>query len=185
MLSLITDRFEVIVADIDERAIERRIEEEGMQTLKVSEYLAEVKAKAVLDQLDEGEGRNAIVIGADTSVILGDTIFGKPEDRDDAVRMLSAMSGRAHVVATGVALLTADTKRVFTVETEVEFNAFDEYQENLISEYCDGRSPYDKAGSYGIQDKGVLLIKEIRGDYSNVVGLPVARLARELSDMVK
>lgn len=185
LLSLVTDDFEIITADIDERAAEIRMEEEGVPANKVSERLAEIKAEAVFDSLTEEEKDNSIVIGADTSVILDDVIYGKPEDREDAVRMLSSMSGRAHVVATGVALFTRSSKRVFTEETRVEFNALDDYQKTLISEYCDSRSPFDKAGAYGIQDKGALLIKGIDGDYSNVVGLPVARLARELAIMVK
>jgi len=185
LLSLVTDDFEIITADIDERAAEIRMEEDGVPANKVSERLAEIKAEAVFDSLTEEEKDIFIVIGADTSVILDDVIYGKPEDREDAVRMLSSMSGRAHVVATGVALFTRSSKRVFTEETRVEFNALDDYQKTLISEYCDSRSPFDKAGAYGIQDKGALLIKGIDGDYSNVVGLPVARLARELAIMVK
>jgi septum formation protein len=185
LLSLVTDRFEIITADIDERAAEIRMEEEGVPALKVSERLAEIKAKAVFDSLTEKEREEAVVIGADTSVILDDVIYGKPADRTDAERMLSSMSGKTHVVATGVALFSGKEKRTFTEETRVEFNELDDYQKELISAYCDSRSPFDKAGAYGIQDKGALLIKRIDGDYSNVVGLPVARLARELSVMVK
>lgn len=185
LLSLVTDKFDVIVADIDERAFEIRMEEEGVPALKVSEHLAELKAKAVFDTLDDSEKENTIVIGADTSVILDDVIYGKPADREDAVRMLSNLSGRVHVVATGVALFAGTEKRTFTEETSVEFNALDDYQKTLISDYCDSGSPYDKAGGYGIQDMGSLLVKKIDGDYPNVVGLPVARLARELSIMVK
>jgi septum formation protein len=185
LLSLVTDKFDVIVADIDERAFEIRMEEEGVPALKLSEHLAELKAKAVFDTLDESEKKNTIVIGADTSVILDDVIYGKPADREDAVRMLSNLSGRVHVVATGVALFAGTEKRTFTEETSVEFNALDDYQKTLISDYCDSGSPYDKAGGYGIQDMGALLVKGISGDYANVVGFPVARLARELSNMVK
>lgn len=185
LLSLVTDKFDVIVADIDERAFEIRMEEEGVPALKVSEHLAELKAKAVFDTLVDSEKENTIVIGADTSVILDDVIYGKPADREDAVRMLSNLSGRVHVVATGVALFAGTEKRTFTEETSVEFNALDDYQKTLISDYCDSGSPYDKAGGYGIQDMGSLLVKKIDGDYPNVVGLPVARLARELSIMVK
>ena len=185
LLSLVTDDFVIMTADIDERAAEMQMEAEGTPALKVSERLALIKAEAVFDLLTEEERNDSIVIGADTSVILDDVIYGKPADRDDAVRMLSSMSGRTHIVATGVALLSGKEKRIFTEETRVEFNALDDYQKALISEYCDSRSPFDKAGAYGIQDKGALLIKRIDGDYSNVVGLPVARLARELSVMVK
>ena len=184
MLSLITKEFTVVTADVDERAAEIKMEEEGTPALKVSEHLAEIKAKAVFDSLSEEEKENSIVIGADTSVILGDVIYGKPEDREDAVRMLSSMCGKEHVVATGVALFAGAKKNVFTEETRVEFYRLDEFQSKLISDYCDSGSPYDKAGSYGIQDMGALLIKRIDGDYSNVVGLPVARLARELANLL-
>lgn len=185
MLSLVTDRFEIITADIDERSAEIKMKEDGVPALKVSEHLAGIKAEAVFGMLSEEEKDNSVVIGADTSVILDDVIYGKPENREEAVRMLSSMSGRVHVVATGVALFAKDERRFFTEETRVEFNALDEYQKALISAYCDSGSPYDKAGGYGIQDEGALLIKGIDGDYSNVVGLPVARLARELAVMVK
>jgi septum formation protein len=184
LLSLITKEFTVVTADVDERAAEIKMEEEGTPALKVSEHLAEIKAKAVFDSLSEEEKENSIVIGADTSVILGDVIYGKPEDREDAVRMLSSMCGKEHVVATGVALFAGSKKNVFTEETRVEFYRLDEFQSKLISDYCDSGSPYDKAGSYGIQDMGALLIKRIDGDYSNVVGLPVARLARELANLL-
>ena len=184
MLSLVIKDFAVITADVDERAAEIKMEEEGTPALKVSEHLAEIKAKAVFDSLSEEEKENSIVIGADTSVILGDVIYGKPEDREDAIRMLSSMCGKEHVVATGVALFAGSKKHVFTEETRVEFYRLDEFQSKLISDYCDSGSPYDKAGSYGIQDMGALLIKRIDGDYSNVVGLPVARLARELANLL-
>ena len=185
MLSLITNKFEVITVDVDERAAEIRMEEEGVPALKVSEGLAELKAKAVFDQLTDSEKQDTIVIGADTSVVLDNVIFGKPADRDEAVKMLSLLSGHTHVVATGVAVFSGNEMKRFTEETQVEFNALDEYQKSLISDYCDSGSPYDKAGGYGIQDQGALLVKCINGDYSNVVGLPVRTLARELYNMVK
>ena len=185
LLSLVTDRFDVKVADIDERAFEIKMEEEGVPALKVSENLARLKAEAVFDLLSESEKENTVVIGADTSVILDDVIYGKPEDRDDAIRMLSNLSGRVHVVATGVALISGAAVKTFTEETKVEFNPLDQYQQALISDYCDTGSPFDKAGGYGIQDMGALLVKKIDGDYPNVVGLPVSILARELAIMVK
>ena len=185
MLSLVTDDFEVITVDVDERSAEIKMEEEGVPALKVSEGLAFLKASAVFDSLSVAEKENAIVIGADTSVVLDNIIFGKPENKEDAVRMLSLLSGKTHVVATGVAIFSGSQTKVFTEETKVEFNALDDYQKELIDAYCDSGSPYDKAGGYGIQDKGALLVKYINGDYSNVVGLPVPRLARELYNMVK
>ena len=185
LLSLVTDKFEVLTADIDERAAEIRIEEEGVPALRVSEHLAEIKAQAVYDSLTDEEKENSIVIGADTSVILDNIIFGKPSDREEAVRMLSLLSGHTHTVATGVSIFEGANKKTFTEETLVEFNELDDYQRKLISDYIDTGSPFDKAGGYGIQDMGALLVKRIDGDYANVVGFPVSRLARELSNMLK
>lgn len=185
LLSLVTDNFEVLTADVDERAAEIKMEEDGVPALRVSEHLAEIKAKAVYDTLTEEEKENSIVIGADTSVILDNIIFGKPADREEAVNMLSLLSGHTHVVATGVCVFAGQKKLVFTEETRVEFNVLDDYQKALIEAYIDTGSPFDKAGGYGIQDMGALLVKGIDGDYANVVGFPVSRLARELSNMVK
>lgn len=185
MLSLVTDNFEVLTADVDERAAEIKMEEDGVPALKVSEHLAEIKAGAVYDSLSDEEKENSIVIGADTSVILDNIIFGKPTGREEAVNMLSMLSGHTHVVATGVAVFEGSNKKTFTEETRVEFNELDDYQRKLISDYIDTGSPFDKAGGYGIQDMGALLVKRIDGDYANVVGFPVSRLARELSNMVK
>ena len=185
LLSLVTDNFEVLTADVDERAAEIEMEEDGVPALRVSEHLAEIKAKAVYDTLTEEEKENSIVIGADTSVILDNIIFGKPADREEAVNILSLLSGHTHVVATGVCVFAGQKKLVFTEETRVEFNVLDDYQKALIEAYIDTGSPFDKAGGYGIQDMGALLVKGIDGDYANVVGFPVSRLARELSNMVK
>jgi septum formation protein len=185
LLSLVTDNFEVLTADVDERAAEIKMEEDGVPALRVSEHLAEIKAKAVYDTLTEEEKENSIVIGADTSVILDNIIFGKPANREEAVNMLSLLSGHTHVVATGVCIFDGQEKLVFTEETRVEFNELDDYQKALIEAYIDTGSPFDKAGGYGIQDMGALLVKGINGDYANVVGFPVSRLARELSNMVK
>ncbi len=185
MLFLVTDKFEVRTAEVDERSAEIKMEEDGVPALKVSEGLAMLKAKAVFDSLSDEEKENTVVIGADTSVVLDNIIFGKPATREEAVNMLSLLSGKTHVVATGVAVFAGSGSKVFTEETKVEFNPPDSYQKSLIEAYCDSGSPYDKAGGYGIQDEGALLVRCINGDYSNVVGLPVPRLARELHDMLK
>lgn len=184
LLSLITDDFEIITREVDERSAEIDMENKGTPAILVSEGLALLKAKAVFDELPEEEKKNVLVIGADTSVILDDEIFGKPKDKEDAVRMLTALSGRKHVVATGVALITYETVKCFTEETLVEFYECDRYQKDLIERYCSSDEPYDKAGAYGIQNNGALLVKKIDGDFSNVVGLPVPRLAREIESVI-
>ena len=178
LMSLIVNDFDIETADVDERGIEESLM--GSNVLKVSEALALAKAEAVFaSHKDE----DVIVIGCDTSVILDNEIMGKPNGRDDAVRMLTELSGNTHIVATGVAVVTKDKTITFTESAEVIFNPLDDYQRSLIQRYCDTDDPYDKAGSYGIQNGGALLVQGIRGDFFTVVGLPAARLARVLSEL--
>ena len=184
MLSLITNDFEIITKEVDERSAEIEMENNGTPALRVSEGLALLKSKAVFDELPEDEKNQVLVIGADTSVILDDEIFGKPVDKEDAISMLTRLSGRKHVVATGVALITSEKTKCFTEETLVEFFELDQYQKDLIERYCSSDEPYDKAGAYGIQNGGALLVRKIDGDFSNVVGLPVPRLAREIESVI-
>ena len=178
LMSLIVNDFDIETADVDERGIEESLM--GSNALKVSEALALAKAEAVFaSHKDE----DVAVIGCDTSVILDNVIMGKPNGRDDAVRMLTELSGNTHIVATGVAVVTKDKTITFTESAEVIFNPLDDYQRSLIQRYCDTDDPYDKAGSYGIQNGGALLVQGIRGDFFTVVGLPAARLARVLSEL--
>lgn len=134
------------------------------------EMLAEQKAKDVFSRYPE-----AVVIAADTVVALGDTILGKPADDEDAFNMLSTLSGKTHTVYTGVCIMSADKSEVFHCATEVEFYTLTEKE---ILDYIATKEPCDKAGAYGIQGKGSLLVKGIRGDYFNVVGLPLAETVR-------
>jgi len=178
LMNLIVSGFDVETADIDERAIEESLA--GTDALKVSETLALAKAEAIYNGHKDDD---VVVIGCDTSVILGNEIMGKPANREEAVRMLTELSGNTHIVATGVAVVSAKGTTVFTEAAEVEFNPLDEYQERLIQRYCDSDDPYDKAGAYGIQNGGALLVQGIRGDFFTVVGLPVSRLARVLEEL--
>ncbi|MBQ4190483.1 MAG: Maf family protein, partial [Clostridiales bacterium] len=113
-----------------------------------------------------------------------DVIYGKPESKEDAKRMLTNLSGRKHVVATGVSLVFEGGEKRFTDVSLVEFYPLDDYQKNVIERYIESGDPMDKAGAYGIQSGGALLVRGIEGDFLNVVGLPVARLARELSSVI-
>ena len=184
MLSLITEDFTVRLADIDERALENDLEQRHVPACQVSEELASAKAKAVFEMLEPELKADSVVIGADTSVILDDVIYGKPETKEDATRMLTNLSGRKHVVATGVSLVFEGGEKRFTDVSLVEFYPLDDYQKNVIERYIESGDPMDKAGAYGIQSGGALLVKGIEGDFLNVVGLPVARLARELSSVI-
>ncbi len=126
------------------------------------------KARAVARGCPAG----AWVLGADTVVVAGDEVLGKPRDREDGRRMLRLLSGRTHQVVTGVALVEAPAGRqaVFCTETAVAFRPLDEA---WIEGYLDSGEPMDKAGAYGIQGRGALLVAGIQGSYTNVVGLPL------------
>lgn len=166
LLGIITNEFKVLPSGVEE------IIPDGLENTKVPEYLAKIKAQDIAK-----DHPDAIVIGADTSVILGDEILGKPKNRQDAFNMLSMLSGNTHLVVTGCAIIKGDKVDSFSVVSEVEFF---ELTEDEINTYLDTDEPYDKAGSYGIQAKGALLVKEIRGDYFNIVGLPIGELNRHL-----
>ena len=145
---------------------------EGMPVEMAAAYLADLKASTAAKIFPE-----SLIIGCDTVVLLGDEIMGKPKDREDAHRMLRALSGQTHSVLTGCSLYYGKQTTVFTTETLVTFYPLSDAE---IEAYLDTGEPFDKAGAYGIQGKGSLLVKEIEGDYFNVVGLPVAGLSRQL-----
>lgn len=166
LLSLAVKDFEIIPSKIPE------IVPDGLEVEKHSEYLARLKANDIAKDF-----KNAVVIGADTSVILGNEILGKPRDREDAKRMLKMLSGNIHKVITGCAVVKNGVCDSFSVTTEVEFLGLTDKE---IEDYLNTDEPYDKAGSYGIQGLGGLFVNSIKGDYFNVVGLPVAHLKRFL-----
>lgn len=121
---------------------------------------------------------NALVLGADTIVVLDGQILGKPKDADDAVDMLTALSGREHEVTTVVALMiNGQDADIFSETTKVQFRQLTAAD---IAGYVATGEPFDKAGAYGIQGLGGLLVQSIKGCYYNVVGLPMPRLAEEL-----
>lgn len=163
--------------------------------------LSRQKAVDIWEQLSGGQGQNPdadqeqiseetqepnlngkrqlelLVIGADTVVCCEGKILGKPHSREAAAEMLTALQGRSHEVYTGVTLYSQSETVTFFECTQVEFYPMTEVE---ISEYIDSKEPMDKAGAYGIQGLGARFVKGIRGDYNNVVGLPVGRLYQEL-----
>jgi len=140
------------------------------------EELALRKAQAVLPLLEDPCAQ--VVVGSDTVVAIDGKVLGKPRDREDCLEMLRALSGREHVVHTGVALLLGERRRVFRETALVEFWPL---SPDEMAWYAGTEEPYDKAGGYGVQGLGSLLVKGIRGDYYTVMGLPVSRLWRELA----
>jgi septum formation protein len=120
---------------------------------------------------------DSVVIGADTIVVIDDEVLGKPVEVGVAIEMLRKLSGRIHTVITGVSIIGPGYEDTFFSETEVEFFPLSEEQ---IKKYVDSKVALDKAGAYGIQDKGALFIKGIVGDYYTVMGLPIARVYQSL-----
>lgn len=146
---------------------------------EVAIHIAKNKALAVQQKLtEETNGNEYTIIAADTIVVLENKIIGKPVDRNDAIKILSDLSAKTHKVITGVCILTGDSNIEFSEETEVEFH---ELSLRQIEYYVDNYKPYDKAGSYAIQEWiGVVGVKSIKGDFYNVMGLPVSKVARLL-----
>lgn len=143
---------------------------------KPVEYFAERLARAKADQVAK-EYPDELVIGCDTIVVLDGEVLGKPENKQHAFEMLRRLSGNTHKVITGVAMRQGEKTASFSEMTEVTFYQLTDEE---ITEYIDTNEPFDKAGGYGIQGQGCLLVKKINGDYYNVVGLPVSKLSREL-----
>ena len=152
---------------IDESAFD------GLEARELVATLSREKAQWIARQLD-GE---TLVIGADTVVVRDGAALGKPKDAEDAVAMLLSLSGRDHQVCTGVTVCRGDRVLTQVEETQVTFRDLTE-----VRQYVSTGEPMDKAGAYGIQGLGGLLVEGIRGDYSNVVGLPVCRLGQMLKD---
>ncbi len=150
---------------------ERQLPEEAPEDM----VLRLAKEKADAADVDAG----TIVIGADTAVVLGDKVFGKPADRDDALAMLSALSGNVHRVLTGVAIRSANGLQAALSTTEVRFR---EISPDEALAYWQSGEPRDKAGAYAIQGRGGVFVAAISGSYSGVVGLPVFETAALLRD---
>ena len=175
LLSRVVSDFDVRVSHVEE------VVPAGLQPQEVVMHLAKIKAEAVARELRlEQPAQRFAVIGADTVVALDHQIMGKPKDRADCVRMLSALSGREHAVYTGVAVVVDGLTESFYERTAVRFLQLSDEE---INWYASLDEPYDKAGAYGIQGYGSLLVEGICGDYFNVMGLPVASLRRRLLSM--
>ena len=145
---------------------------DGLTPEEIVCYISREKSQAVPSDEEE------IVITADTMVFLDDQRLGKPQDEADALRMLTALQGRRHTVCTGVTVRQGD--RVLT-ESEATGVIFRPAEESELRAYIATGEPMDKAGSYGVQGKGALLVERLEGDFFNVMGLPVLRLSRMLA----
>lgn len=171
LMTLAGFRFDVICADIDEIVPEKALPQEVVMSLALQ------KAQAVAK-----DHRKSAVVGSDTVVALDGKILGKPRSEKEAAEMLRSLSGRIHKVYTGVAIVCGEKVTSFFDETEVEFYPLTDQE---ILDYVATGEPMDKAGAYGIQGRGAVLVKRINGDYFNVMGLPISKVYRELKDCVK
>lgn len=161
--------FEIIIADVDET------NPVGMAGEFVPEFLAQKKANAIV-----ALAQDAIIIAADTVVLLDHHILGKPIDEKHAIEMLHSLQGRIHQVVTGVCMQSASKKISFSVTTEVHFRPMTIAQ---IEHYVNIYKPFDKAGSYAIQEWiGMVGIERINGDYYNVMGLPIGEVVKKLQE---
>lgn len=171
-------------AEIDFEVIVKATDESYPSNLAVEEvpvFIAREKALAVqafAQSAYHAEHQKEIIIAADTVVVLGETIIGKPASREEAIATLTSLSGKEHRVITGVVILHGQKEVAFADITKVWFH---ELTQEQIEFYIDKYQPYDKAGAYGIQDWiGVVGIKAIEGDFYNVMGLPVSRVVQQL-----
>jgi septum formation protein len=159
----------------------------GLSPEQVAIYIARNKAMAiyngVANENQEPSNMKAPVLSADTIVVLDHEIIGKPVDRNDAIKILQKLSGKKHLVITGVVIFYNNTEVAFAAVTEVEFHALNNEQ---ITYYIDNFKPFDKAGAYAIQEWiGAVGVKNINGDFYNVMGLPVSRVLIELQKINK
>ena len=160
--------FDVIIHEIDE------IFPKDLQMEEIPVFLAKLKAEPFAEELDH----DALVITADTIVWIDGQVLGKPENYDHAAKMLRQLSGKKHIVVTGVCLTSKEKQVTFSASTEVWFK---DLSAEEINYYLENYRPYDKAGSYGVQEWiGYVAITRIEGSYFNVMGLPVQRLYEEL-----
>lgn len=171
LLTQIGLKFEVIPSTVEEVIT-------STNSVEVVQELAQQKARDVAEVAGREMAKDSLlVIGADTIVVYEGKILGKPGDKEDAVRMLTMLQGKEHSVYTGVALLSGEQEIVFAEETRVQMCPMTPEE---ILWYVNTGEPMDKAGAYGIQGLCARFVRQIQGDYNNVVGLPVGRIYQEL-----
>lgn len=170
LLGLIFKEFWVMPSDFDESKVPQ-----DMPPNELVMYSSLMKARDVADK-----NPKSLVIGADTVVVVDNTVLGKPRDRADAARMLKLLSGKTHQVYTGISAIFSGEEHSAFECTDVTFSNL---EDEVISRYVSSGEPMDKAGAYAIQGRGAVLIESICGCYFNVVGLPIHRLSTILNKL--
>ena len=167
LFSVLNIPFEVITSNVDEKSVSFVNEEQYVREVAL------LKTRSIAN-----ETTNKVVVGADTIVAFEGRLLHKPQTKEEAIAHLQALSGQTHHVYTAVVIIDEDQKESVLVEkTAVTFKVL---SKSLIEAYVDTKDPFDKAGGYGIQTIGMLLVDKIEGDYNNVVGLPIASLTEHL-----
>ena len=163
-------KFEIQKSDIEEVILENESPESMVVRLAYEKALDVAK-----------NNEDALVIGADTVVVIDDKILGKPKDETEAYNMIKLLSGKTHYVITGFALINLSLNKKI-VDCQISQVTFKELSEATIKDYIQTKESLDKAGAYGIQGYGGLLVKNIQGDYFNIVGLPISKISDCLKD---
>jgi septum formation protein len=172
LLTRIGVEFQVMPSGIDESPTNGESPEDHVRRLAVE------KGKDIAAKVDSG-----FIISADTIVAIDGTILGKPENEDDACRMLGIISGRTHEVYTGYAVIRASDNSVMKTNTVRSHVKIRELEPDEIRDYVDSREPMDKAGAYAVQGIGAGIVESVNGSYTNVVGLPLCELAQDLKEL--
>ena len=177
--------FSIQAAEIDEKRIEAEI-------LKNSEGDFQDTAKKLVGELAARKARvvqkinpRALVVGADTIVVLDKQILGKPADEMAAYQMIKQLAGNTHQVLTGVSIRYRDHEERFVAISTIRFYQWDHQMQREVADYVASGKAIDKAGAYGIQEEAGLWVKWIKGDYNNIVGLPIAKLNKQLGKMLE
>jgi septum formation protein len=177
LLGFLQIPFLVIKSDIEEKSSEKQPE-------KIVVDLARIKGEDVFQKVPP---QDSFVISSDTIVVYEDKIYGKPKDEDDSRRILKKLAGQTHYVYTAVHFMTMSRKEKIIQHSFFEKTAvrFDEMDKDLLELYVSTKDGMDKAGSYGIQNEGLLFVDNLKGSYSNVVGFPLNRVYKELKKFLK
>lgn len=184
LLELVTKDFQIQAAEIDEKRIENEImqnrDADFMVTAKKLVLELASRKAAVIQKIN----RKALVIGADTIVVLNEQILGKPADEVEAYQMIRQLAGNTHYVLTGVSLRWAGMEDRFVTVSKIRFSKWNQQMQQEVAAYAASGKANDKAGAYGIQEEAGLWVKWIKGDYNNIVGLPIAKLNKRLHKML-
>ena len=163
--------FEIIPPEYDEKITDKHFSDEIIKNIAIN------KAKSVLNKVKEP----SLIIGSDTVVIINGIITGKPKDENDAFNILKSLSGIKHYVVTSIAIIDSETGVINCENTKSEIK-FNNLSDEDIINYVDTKNPLDKAGAYGIQELPENFVKEIKGDFDNIVGFPMNTLKKMLSE---